>query len=212
MSESNDEQFVPRSDEELARLLEAQLAQMRGQTGEQHRLVVPAEDESLDELFGALLEDTTNPIDIPAPAAVVDAPPQAPAFLEPDVTQPITFVAESIEETIAVEETITVEDVVVDGALIGEVVIDEVIVATTISETATSTPVPSMFGEADYIAAVLDEPAPAVEPVVSVVSETVVETFVVEAPSVSVNETNPIISFEPRPSFDELVFGVRSDD
>ncbi|MEY4102738.1 MAG: hypothetical protein RIR88_872 [Actinomycetota bacterium] len=203
MSE-NEDHFVPRSDEELARLLEAQLSALRGQTAEQPRVDVAveitAEDTSLDEIFGALLEDTTNPIDIPAVApsaqAVVIPEPEyvTATFVEPDETQPITFVTEAIVETAAVVHF--VED---------DAVIEQVVVATTIAETATSTPVPSMFGEAEYIAAVLETPMSSVESVVEVIPEAVIEEKFVPT-------TNPIANFAPRPSFDELVFGVSSDE
>jgi hypothetical protein len=220
MSENNEEQFVPRSDEELARLLESQLAAMRGQTGEQARIVPTVEEVSLDEIFGALLDDATNPIDIPVVTAPVSVAVVTPHFVEPDETQPISYVSQSVDETL------TVEEVVVDGDIVGELVIDELVVATTISSSATSIPVPSMFSEAEYIAAVLDEP---VDSVVEFVRESAVETSfesVVEAvvepvaaaavvadlPTALPNATNPIVTFEPRPSFDELVFGVSSDD
>jgi hypothetical protein len=204
MSENNEEQFVPRSDEELARLLESQLAAMRGQTGEQARIVPTVEEVSLDEIFGALLDDATNPIDIPVVTAPVSVAVVTPHFVEPDETQPISYVSQSVEVTLSVEE----------------------VVATTISSSATSIPVPSMFSEAEYIAAVLDEP---VDSVVEFVRESAVETsfesvveavvepvaaaaVVAELPTALPNATNPIVTFEPRPSFDELVFGVSSDD
>jgi hypothetical protein len=204
MSENNEEQFVPRSDEELARLLESQLAAMRGQTAEQARIEPTVEEVSIDEIFGALLEDATNPIDIPVVTAPVSVAVVTPHFVEPDETQPISYVSQSVEETLTVEE----------------------VVATTISSSATSIPVPSMFSEAEYIAAVLDEPVVSVvefvresavetsfESVVEAVVEPVAAAAVVaELPTALPNATNPIVTFEPRPSFDELVFGVSSDD
>jgi hypothetical protein len=214
MSEDNEAQFVPRSDEELARLLESQLAAMRGQSGEQAHAEPDVDDARLDEIFGALLQDTTNPIDIPVVTAPASAAVLIPHFVEPDETQPISYVSQSIEEAL------TVEEVVVVGDIVGELVIDELVVATTISATATSIPVPSMFGEAEYIAAVLDEP---VDSVVEFVRESAVEASfesvfeavvepVADLPTSLPNATNPIVTFEPRPSFDELVFGVSSDD
>lgn len=204
MSENNEEQFVPRSDEELARLLESQLAAMRGQTAEQARIEPIVEEVSIDEIFGALLEDATNPIDIPVVTAPVSAAAISPHFVEPDATQPVTYVSQSIDETLIVE------DVVVDGDIVGQLVIDEFVVATTISDAATSIPVPSMFSEAEYIAAVLDEP---VESVVESVVEPVAPALVVaDLPASLPTATNPIVTFESSPSFDELVFGVSSDD
>jgi len=190
MSENDEEKFVPRSDEELAQMLESQLAAMRSQTAEQARTAPAVEDPSLDEIFGALLEDATNPIDVPVATTTVEPVAITPSVVEPDETQPITFVS-------------------------------EMAVATTISTTATSIPVPSMFGEAEYVAAVLEEAvaeglsAPLALPLSVAVTETRVEKMSeshVDAPPVTPNSTNPIVTFEPRPSFDELVFGVSSED
>jgi hypothetical protein len=189
MSDNDDEQFVPRSDEELARLLEAQMMQMRSQTAEQPRIPSPAPDAGLDEIFGALLEDTTNPIDIPVSIEPNEDSVEVPSFEEPDVTQPISFITQPAEETVFVEE---------------------ILAATTISEAATSTPVPSMFGESEFITTPIDEPA--FDEELAFVEERVVVESTVSVVTETVHEPNPIVSFEPRPSFDELVFGVSSDD
>jgi hypothetical protein len=143
-----------------------------------------------------------------------------------------------VEETV-VEEVIEDAHVIAERIL-SEISIDGEIVATTISATAGADPIPLMFGEAAasapiaapvFAASMSYTPEPvvieediivdevvlednteeevAVEAVV--VDEVVVEEF--EAPVFrSTNPINHINSFAPRPTFDELVFGVKSDD
>ena len=142
-----------------------------------------------------------------------------------------------VEETV-VEEVIEDAHVIAERVL-SEISIDGEIVATTISATAGADPIPLMFGEAVpsepvvapvFAASMSYTPEPVVieediivdevvlldnaaEEVVveDVVEEVVVEEF--EAPVFrSTNPINHINSFAPRPTFDELVFGVKSDD
>ena len=227
-------------------------------------VVAEVEEElGIDALFGALLEDTTD-IPVVQVEEVVFIPSVDESSLEH--TQPITYIQEDVvefavvDEQIVVEETITeaaiiddhivveetvVEEVIEDAHVIAERVLSEIsidgeIVATTISETAGSDPIPLMFGEAVahepisapvFASAMSYTPEPVVieeniivdevvledsayeEVVVEdvVVDEVVVEEF--EAPVFrSTNPINHINSFAPRPTFDELVFGVKSDD
>ncbi len=277
MSDDSESTFRPHSDEELARLLEEQMRAMRSSapiTAPQPTVsavpvesVVAAEVEEelgIDELFGALLEDTTDIPVVQVEEEVVFIPSVDESSLEH--TQPITYIQEDvvevavIDEQIVVEETITeaaiidnhivveetvVEEVIEDAHVIAERILSEIsidgeIVATTISATAGADPIPLMFGEAAASAPIaapvfaasmsytpepvvieediiVDEVVPednteeevAVEAVV--VDEVVVEEF--EAPVFrSTNPINHINSFAPRPTFDELVFGVKSDD
>lgn len=276
MTDNSESTFQPHSDEELARLLEEQMRAMRSSapiTAPQPTVsavhvepVVAAEVEEelgIDELFGALLEDTTD-IPVVQVEEVVFIPSVDESSLEH--TQPITYIQEDvvevavIDEQIVVEETITeaaiidnhivveetvVEEVIEDAHVIAERILSEIsidgeIVATTISATAGADPIPLMFGEAAasapiaapvFAASMSYTPEPvfieediivdevvlednteeevAVEAVV--VDEVVVEEF--EAPVFrSTNPINHINSFAPRPTFDELVFGVKSDD
>ena len=213
------------------------------------------EELGIDELFGALLEDTT---DIPVVQVVDEENLKLSAFDENSLehTQPITYVREEaveaaiIDKHVVVEET-AVEEVIEDAHVIAERVLSEISVdgelfATTISETAGAEPIPQMFGFAE-----VSEPLPApvaaapvstslvgeelIEEAVAednfdifeqaavetiadvVVEEVMVEDVIVEevveivdAPQLRMN--NPINSFAPRLTFDELVFGVKSDD
>jgi len=277
MTDNSESTFQPHSDEELARLLEEQMRAMRSSapiTAPQPTVsavhvepVVAAEVEEemgIDELFGALLEDTTDIPVVQVEEEVVFISSVDESSLEH--TQPITYIQEDvvevavIDEQIVVEETITeaaiidnhivveetvVEEVIEDAHVIAERILSEIsidgeIVATTISATAGADPIPLMFGEAAasapiaapvFAASMSYTPEPvvieediivdevvlednteeevAVEAVV--VDEVVVEEF--EAPVFrSTNPINHINSFAPRPTFDELVFGVKSDD
>ena len=277
MTDNSESTFQPHSDEELARLLEEQMRAMRSSapiTAPQPTVsavhvepVVAAEvveEMGIDELFGALLEDTTDIPVVQVEEEVVFIPSVDESSLEH--TQPITYIQEDvvevavIDEQIVVEETITevaviddhivveetvVEEVIEDAHVIAERILSEIsidgeIVATTISATAGADPIPLMFGEAAasapiaapvFAASMSYTPEPvvieediivdevvlednteeevAVEAVV--VDEVVVEEF--EAPVFrSTNPINHINSFAPRPTFDELVFGVKSDD
>ena len=228
-------------------------------------VVAEVEEElGIDALFGALLEDTTDIQVVQVEEEVVFIPSVDESSLEH--TQPITYIQEDvvevavIDEQVVVEETITeaaviddhivveetvVEEVIEDAHVVAERILSEIsidgeIVATTISETAGSDPIPLMFGEAVahepisapvFAAAMSYTPEPVVieediivdevvledsaadDVVVEdvVVDEVVVEEF--EAPVFrSTNPINHINSFAPRPTFDELVFGVKSDD
>ena len=249
MTDNSESTFQPHSDEELARLLEEQMRAMRSAqpfTAPQpvaaftSEPVAPAAGEELgiDDLFGALLEDTT---DIPVVQEIVVEEIFVPSVDESTLehTQPITYIHEDVVEAAVVEDHIIVEETVVEAVIedayviaervLSEISIDGEIVATTISETAGSDPIPQMFGEA-----VVSEPVAAPvfaasmsytpEPVIldevrvedEVVEDVIVEEVVVEefeAPQLrSTNPINHINSFAPRPSFDELVFGVKSDD
>lgn len=142
-----------------------------------------------------------------------------------------------VEETV-VEDVIEDAQVIAERVL-SEISIDGEIVATTISETAGPDPIPQMFVDtpvSETIAApiaaasmsftpepvVLDEVIVAEEVIVNdidndeVVSEVVDEPEVIEefeAPVLrSTNPINNINTFAPRPTFDELVFGVKSED
>lgn len=272
MSDESESTFRPHSDEELARLLEEQMRAMRSSapiTAPQPTVSavsvepeVAAETEEelgIDELFGALLEDTTDIPVVQMVEEVVFIPSVDESSLEH--TQPITYIQEDVvevavvDEQIVVEETITeaaivddhivveetvVEEVIEDAHVIAERVLSEIsidgeIVATTISQTAGADPIPQMFGEAVpsepvaapvFASAMSYTPQPVVieEDIIvdevvleentaeaEVVEEVVVEEF--EAPVFrSTNPINSINSFAPRPTFDELVFGVKSDD
>lgn len=250
--------FQPHSDEELARLLEEQMRLMRGtapaaQTpvppaeqvevspspivespGPEFDVVEEAEDTGIDELFGALLEDTSEVVVVQEKVVEQFQPMVDESTLEH--TQPITYIAEetvtaAVSDDHVVVEDVLVEDVVEDAQVIAErilseISVDGVVVATTIAETAGPEPIPQMFGEAPVsqpvpvvAPPVLISPvqeAPPVEysvPVVKEVVEEVVEVDVVAETEVPrVRSNNPLSSFAPRPTFDELVFGANSDD
>lgn len=278
MSDESESTFRPHSDEELARLLEEQMRAMRSSapiTAPQPTVsAVPVEPEvaaevveemGIDELFGALLEDTTDiPVVQVEEEEIVFIPSVDESSLEH--TQPITYIQEDVVEVAVIDEQIVVDETIIEAAIIddhivveetvveeviedahvvaerilSEISIDGEIVATTISETAGADPIPQMFGEAVpsepvaapvFAASMSYTPEPVVieeniivdEVVLEdnadeevfieevVLDEVIVEEF--EAPVFrSTNPINQINSFAPRPTFDELVFGVKSDD
>ena len=250
--------FQPHSDEELARLLEEQMRLMRGtapaaQTpvppaeqvevspssvvespGPEFDVVEEAEDTGIDELFGALLEDTSEVVVVQEKVVEQFQPVVDESTLEH--TQPITYIAEETVTEAVIDDHVVVEDVLVEDVvedaqviaerILSEISVDGVVVATTIAETAGPEPIPQMFGEAAVsqpvpvvAPPVLISPvqeAPPVEysvPIVEEVVEEVVEVDVVAETEVPrVRSNNPLSSFAPRPTFDELVFGANSDD
>lgn len=250
MTDNSESTFQPHSDEELARLLEEQMRAMRSAqpitapqpvaafTSESVEPVAVEEELGIDDLFGALLEDTT---DIPVVEELVVEEIFIPSVDESTLehTQPITYIQEDVVEAAVVEDHIIVEETVVEEIIedahviaervLSEISIDGEIVATTISETAGSEPIPQMFGEAVvsepvavpvFASSMSYTPEPVILDVVGaeaeVVEDVIVEEVVeeeFETPQLrSTNPINHINSFAPRPSFDELVFGVKSDD
>lgn len=198
-------------------------------------------DSAIDELFGALLEDTT---DIPVVEEVVVSEVVVEQFqpvvdeVELEHTQPITtYVAAETVTAAVIEDHVVVEDVVVEEVvedaqviaerILTEISVDGLVVATTVAETAGADPIPQMFGEA-VVAEVVEAPVVAQQPVytppLSVIEEVLVTEEVVEEPVAvaeavpdeeyvpRVRSNNPLNTFAPRPSFDELVFGVHADD
>lgn len=253
MAENTESTFQPHSDEELARLLEEQMRVMRSaqpitasqpvapvvpQPLESQAVVAAEEVGGIDDLFGALLEDTT---DIPLVQVVEVEEIFVPSVDDNTLahTQPITYIHEEVVDVVVVDDHIVVEDFVVeevseDAHVIAERILSEIssdgeIVATTISETAGSDPIPLMFGEAvvsEHVVApvfaasmnfspegvILEDVALEESVVEDLVGETVASEES-ETPQLrSTNPINHINSFAPRPTFDELVFGVKSDD
>ncbi|MEY4533550.1 MAG: hypothetical protein RI926_1319, partial [Actinomycetota bacterium] len=179
MSDNSESTFQPHSDEELALLLEEQMRAMRSAApitspqpvvsnlseSEQASALAAEAELGIDDLFGALLEDTTDiPVVVDIEEEVLFVPSVDESLLEH--TQPLTYIQEDIVEVavvddhVIVEETI-VEEVIEDAHVIAERVLSEIsidgeIVATTVAETAGADPIPDMFGES-----VVAEPAPA---------------------------------------------------
>lgn len=223
----NDEAFVPHSDEDLAKLLEEQMRELRAQTGAQPTLPPQdapiARDPELDQIFSALLEGDEPDVEVAKVVVTETIVDEFKSVIDSDSltqTEPLTIIREEVT-------AIVVTDPVVD----------------TVDESAP--PIPPMFAEqvteADYIAAVM-EPEIHVVTVAETVVDTVTEdgsldeivideisvdgvlveetisetiTEVVEDEVVEVvafNATNPITNFERRPSFDELVFGAGTSD
>lgn len=249
MTDNSESTFQPHSDEELARLLEEQMRAMRSAQPITSPQPIAAfspepavvddgtEDLGIDELFGALLEDTTDIPVVQVEEEVLFVPSVDESTLEH--TQPITYIQEDVVEVDVIDEHIVVEETIVEAVIedahviaervLSEISVDGEIVATTISETAGADPVPQMFGEVvvESTIPVEDASVAFAQPVVAVshsyVSEVVTEDrdlveveqeaiFAQEEEIPHVRMTNPINSFAPRPTFDELVFGVKSDD
>lgn len=185
---TEEESFVPRTDEELARLLEEQLSQLR-QNPEQATQIpesvspvesAPAvdfspqdlpewnegEDENgIDSLFGALLEpaevtDEVSTISEDQAPEVFDeflsAPHEAPQE-PPAVTEPYDYSQELEPEILGQQEVVQSVGVVqISSSDATDGIADKTIIATTISATAGPEPIPAMFGDADYISAVME--------------------------------------------------------
>lgn len=261
MSDEEQTSFQPHSDEELARLLEEQMRAMRAGSPAAPASPVtheppaappvveplasaPEQDEEadtgIDELFGALLDDTAEVSVVQERVVEQFQPVVDESTLEH--TQPITYIAEETVTAAVIEDHVVVEDVVVEEVvedaqviaerILSEISVDGVVVATTIAETAGAEPIPQMFSEAPVSSPAPEVVAPVAAPVfvtpgdalqpteednlvpaeeaVIVDEISVVEEMEAEVPRVRSN--NPLSSFAPRPSFDELVFGANSDD
>lgn len=185
----DEETFVPHSDEDLARLLEEQMVQLRAETAEVQPI---PRDAEMDAIFSALLDEQepetvvkpvtadfkpavdedslaqTVPIDIvPIPSMFTESSSEAAyiaAALAPEVVEAVAMVAvtETVIDHVFEDGTVEetiIEDVTVDGELVEETVIEQIF-------------------------------------------EQVSDT----------NVTNPVTTFERRPSFDELVFGASTED
>lgn len=225
MSEND---FQPHSDEELARLLEEQMKALRSSTSpsvpereEVFTSFEPADtnDTALDELFGALLDDSPPPAPTGSPEAVDERPNIDESAL--GLTQPIEYVSAQSELAAVVsvesEEVILsspnllesegsdIEDVhAVTERVLQDIDTQGVVVATTIAATASPEPVPGMFSVGPtqdndiFIDALSVDPASSESPQHDQAAEFVRR--------VSKDES----SFHSRPRFDDLVFGQDS--
>jgi hypothetical protein len=225
MSEND---FQPHSDEELARLLEEQMKALRPSTSTsipepQDAISSPepadTNDTALDELFGALLDDSPSPTPPDTPETLVERPTIDESAL--GLTQPIEHVSPPIdaEDALSVEReqdimsaaVITesqesdIEDVhVVAERVLHEIDTQGVVVATTIAATASPEPIPEMFGGGaiEVNEMVVDSPA-AISALSGPPQQDLAAEFVRR---VSRDESG----FTARPRFDDLVFGQDS--
>lgn len=225
MSEND---FQPHSDEELARLLEEQMKALRPSTStyipEPQDAIASAEpadtnDTALEELFGALLDDTPSPTPPDTPETVVERPTIDESAL--GLTQPIEHV--SLHTDVADALSVEREQVIINAAVITDpqesdsedvhVVAERVlhdidtqgvVVATTIAATASPEPIPEMFGggATELEEMVVDSPAVNLALRGSPQQDQAAE-FVRR---VSREESG----FSTRPRFDDLVFGQDS--
>lgn len=165
MSEND---FQPHSDEELARLLEEQMKALRPLTSpgapERNDAVTSpnqadADENALDELFGALLDDSPSLVE--TTEVVSEKPVVDESAL--GLTQPIEYVSSQSEfdtvVSVEIEEEIVLSSEVIESVdtessdihAVAERVLQDidtqgVVVATTVATTATSDPIPGMFG------------------------------------------------------------------
>ena len=208
-----EETFVPRSDEDLARLLEDQMAQLRGQTGEVQPLpaapvqVAPARDAEMDAIFSALLDEEE-----PEPVAIIAESVTVAAVVETVVEPVAEFKPVFDEATLAQTEPIDVvpipsmfsesysEEAYIEAALAPEVVGAVAVVA------VTETVIDEVFEDGTVEETVIEDITVNGE----LVEETVIEQIFEQVSDT--NATNPVTSFERRPSFDELVFGASTED
>lgn len=133
MSDNNSPGFTPHSDEELARLLEQQMQAMRAAQAQpahpveqvQEAIELPAvveeqsdEDDGIDSLFGALLDDSTEEEPETDAQDAQDAQevfvvPEPVSYESLDHTQPISYIPPVVTQETEVEEII-VEEIVVE--------------------------------------------------------------------------------------------------
>lgn len=219
MSESSEDSFVPQSDEDLAQLLEAQLASMRKATPTPFTPEVStpsvafnpadvpewnddADENGIDSLFGSLLDGDpeTEAVAVVTEQVVIEEKVLPAVPVEPlAVTEPFAFGAPEViggediplEET-AVEEILVVEEISHPSSedRLTDSVVEEALVATTIAATAGAEPIPAMFSEADYVSAVLEE-----EPAVPVVMAST--HMVAEELETPVNQDPPVTAVVP---------------
>lgn len=214
-----EETFVPRSDEDLARLLEEQMAQLRGQTGEVQPLAAtptqdepvqdaPSRDAEMDAIFSALLDEEE-----PEPVAVIAETVPVAAVIE-TVAEPVTaeFKPAFDEATLAQTEPIDVvpipsmfsesysEEAYIAAALAPEVVEEVAVVA------VTETVIDEVFEDGTVEETIIEDVTVNGE----LVEETVIQQIFEQVSDT--NATNPVTTFERRPSFDELVFGASTED
>lgn len=200
----SEEAFVPHSDEELARLLEEQLSQLRAATAEVSPVKAentlasappssptePPRDPELDELFSALLEDEAHPsdgvVEAEATSAVVEAPHPGTDF------KPAADMA-------GLTATQPLDVVPIPSMFIGPS--SEVSSMPTESESEIH---PAGAAEFDVPPSVIAQPD-----ITSISSPEIDNNSVHKAET---GEANPMTQFERRPSFDELVFGVSTED
>lgn len=227
-----EETFVPRSDEDLARLLEEQLKMLRRDTAEVKPLpVTPAQeapvaesqfhdvstrDIELDEIFSALLDDDVQPTAVVAESVTVTT-----------VVEEINTPVIAAEFKPAVEQVPLVQtepiDVVPIPSMFGESASDEAYIAAAMAPEAESEEVAEFESAVATVAVtetVIDdlfEDGTVEETIIEEVSVDgeVIEEVVIEqtiAPASDSSANSLVTSFERRPNFDELVFGVTSED
>jgi hypothetical protein len=225
MSEND---FQPHSDEELARLLEEQMKALRPSTSpsipEPQDSTVSAEladtnDTALDELFGALLDDSPSPTPPDTQETVVEKPTIDESAL--GLTQPIEHVSPhtDVEDDLSVESEQDImsasvitgfqetdsEDVhVVAERVLNDIDTQGVVVATTIAATASPEPIPEMFGGGASEVNEMVVDSPAAKPAFSGSPHQDQAAEFVRR--VSRDESG----FTARPRFDDLVFGQDS--
>lgn len=231
----DEETFVPRSDEDLARLLEEQLKMLRRDAAEVTPLAVPpvqdapiaaqqfqdvsTRDIELDEIFNALLDDEAE-----SQGAVVDAVAVASMVTDGEETPPPVpadeFKAAADEVPLVQTQPI---DVVPIPSMFGEGASDEAYIAAALAPEGASEVAPDFVPAVSTVAVtetVIDdlfEDGAVEETIIEEVSvdSEVVEEVVVHhtiAPVSDSTANSLVTSFERRPNFDELVFGVSSED
>lgn len=237
MSEHNENSFQPHSDDELARLLEEQMKQMRAQTPTPPPTppsvveATPAQnpDDGIDSLFGALLDDS-----IEEPAKPATEPVTIPNDFDEenlDHTQPLVIQEEVIVVEAAHEmesPSVVSEDEILIADLLREAVVEddphsvaervlsdiseEGIVAATV---LTPDPVPQMFSDSTLTQSP-NVPSPGA---LAETSGDIPQSTPLYSTSQENQQTQrsrfrlkPVSSNSPRPSFDELVFGQKQED
>ena len=226
MSEND---FQPHTDEELARLLEEQMKALRPTSAptvpERQDAITPSgsvdtSENALDELFGALLDDSPSL----SPADPFEAASEKPVIDESalGLTQPIEYVSPEplVDSAVSVEveeEVLSSSDPLEPGdgdtsdvlavteRVLQDIDTQGVVVATTIAATASPEPVPGMFGMGPSEAApemVNDSPA----------TDLLQSNLTLQDQAAEfVRRVNQQESgFATRPRFDDVVFGQGS--
>ncbi len=240
MSETGEDSFVPQSDEDLAQLLEAQLASMRKAAPAPVTPAVrtpsvtfnpadvpewndDADESGIDSLFGSLLDgdpETEAVAVVTEQVVIEEIVPQAIPVEPLAVTEPFAYGApdviegeEILVEETAVEEILVVEEISQHSSedRPTDSVLEDVVVATTIAASAGAEPIPAMFSEAEYVSAVLEVEPPAP----AVIASTLVVTEQLETPLVQdapVTDVVPEQVTELAPVDEPTVDSVAVDD
>lgn len=238
MSDNNTSGFTPHSDEELARLLEQQMQAMRAAQAQPSQSVaspepetIPetssefvleqtaesVEDDGIDSLFGALLDDSVDEVAEPEVAPEIFVVPEPVSYDNLDHTQPISYIPNETVEEVVVEE-VTIEEIIVEQTSDGHIesaeiaveaiVVEEVIEVEPLSEDPhdVASRVLNEISADGAVAATTVAATAAANPIPQMfgeVPEVVSPEVVAPVPVAAIVEQAPPVSYEPQNEVEE---------